>query len=235
VDQTPFDVHAEKYDAWFLRNRHVLESEKRLVRHLLGDPGRTLSVGCGSGLFEHLLRTEDGVQVDFGIEPSPEMAHVAEQRGLQVKIASAVDLPYKDGSFDTLLFNGTPSYIDDLATALREAHRVLRADGHVIMVDVPAESSYGILYRLATAIGRWDDPFLAKVTPEHPYPIEFAAAANWRTTSEKLELLADAGFTPTLIAQTLTHHPKYSNDEPEDPVDGYGRGDYVGIRARRSA
>jgi SAM-dependent methyltransferase len=232
--ERPFDAYASEYDAWFLENRNVLESEKRLVRRMLGEPGRTLSVGCGSGLFEHLLRVEDDIVIEFGIEPSAEMAKVAEHRGMRVTIGSAEDLPYDDGSFDTLLFNGTPSYIDDLAGALGEAHRVLRPGGHVVLVDVPAESSYGLLYRLAAEIGTWDDPLLAKVAPAHPYPIEFAAAANWRTTEEKIELLEAAGFTPIAFGQTLTRHPKYSNDEPEDPSEGYGRGDYVGIRAQRT-
>ena len=47
-----FDEYAPAYDAWFLENRNVLYSEINLVAHVLKNPGRTLSVGCGSGLFE---------------------------------------------------------------------------------------------------------------------------------------------------------------------------------------
>lgn len=50
-----FDEYAPAYDAWFLENRNVLYSEINLVAHVLKNPGRTLSVGCGSGLFETIL------------------------------------------------------------------------------------------------------------------------------------------------------------------------------------
>jgi predicted TPR repeat methyltransferase len=65
-----FDEYADAYDAWFLQNRQVLASEVLLLKHALGHPGRTLSVGCGSGLFESLLRREHGIEIRFGVEPA---------------------------------------------------------------------------------------------------------------------------------------------------------------------
>ena len=51
-----FDEYSDAYDAWFQRNQAILESELRLVALALGPtPGRTLSVGCGTGIFEQLL------------------------------------------------------------------------------------------------------------------------------------------------------------------------------------
>lgn len=230
-----FDEHAAAYDAWFEQNLSVLDSEVRLLRRMLGDePGDTLSVGCGSGLFEHILRTEYDIAIDQGVEPAEGMARIARFRGMEVRPGTAEELPNEDASFDTVLLNGIPSYVADLPKAFREAHRVLRPGGHVVVLDVPAESSYGLLYRLAAVVGDWDDDFLAKVAPRVPYPIEFAAAANWRTTGEKAEMLEEAGFTDLEFAQTLTRHPKFSDDAPEEPVAGYERGDYVGIRGRKA-
>ena len=51
-----FDSYANEYDAWFLENPNVLESEVRLVASTLKDGGKILSVGCGSGLFEKIIR-----------------------------------------------------------------------------------------------------------------------------------------------------------------------------------
>lgn len=233
MPQEPFDEYAEQYDAWFLKNRNILESEVLLLKHFLAVPGKTLSVGCGSGLFEHLLRTQHGIEVRYGVEPAEGMARIAEKRGLTVRRASAEKLPFEGEAFDTVILNGIPSYVEDLEQAFREAHRVLRAGGHIVVADVPAESSYGLLYRLAAVVGRWDDSFLRKVAPRHPYPVEFAASANWRTTEEKAELLGAVGFVDREYAQTLTRHPKFSNDTVEQPREGSDRGDYVAIRGRK--
>ena len=78
-----------------------------------------------------------------------------------------------------------------------------------------------------------DHPLLEGVYPPNPYPIEFVKVAAWRTTAEKVALLEAAGFGDLTFAQTLTSHPLCSNDEEEQPVEGYGKGDYVAVTARK--
>ncbi len=226
-----FDQYASAYDAWFLDNRNVLYSEVNLVASTLQDAGRVLSVGCGSGLFEKILRDEYGITVTDGIEPSEGMAAIARKRGMNVTIATAEEADFGNGDYDTLLFNGTPSYIGDLAGVVRKAYAALPAGGRIILIDVPKESSYGLLYNLAKAVGTWDHPLLEGCYPPNPYPIEFVDVAAWRTTAEKVALLREAGFTDLEFAQTLTSHPLTSNDEEEQPVEGYGKGDYVAVTA----
>jgi ubiquinone/menaquinone biosynthesis C-methylase UbiE len=233
VSEQPFDEHAAEYDSWFLKNRNVLQSEVELLAAVLRDPGRALSVGCGSGLFEMILRDSHDIDVHFGVEPAEGMAEIAEKRGMEVKLGPAENLPFDDDSFDTVLFNGTPSYIGNLQEAFEEAYRVLREGGQIVVADVPAESSYGTLYRLAAMVGTWDDDSLRAIAPAVPYPMEFAAAAKWRTTQEKLDLLEQVGFSSPETTQTLTLHPKFSDDAVESPVPGHERGDYVAIRARK--
>ena len=166
-------------------------------------------------------------------EPSEQMAEIAEKRGINVTIGTAEDLPFDDEQFDTVIYNGTPSYIDNFEKALQQAYRILKTDGHVLVLDVPKESSYAMLYNLAKETGTWDHPALEGIRPEHAYPIEFVAQANWRTTREKTDLLKKAGFTDLKFAQTLTKHPLYSNDTVEEPKEGFDCGDYVAIQARK--
>lgn len=226
-----FDEYAPAYDAWFLDNRNVLYSEVNLVASVLKDAGRVLSVGCGSGLFEKILRDERGIDIRYGIEPSEGMAAIARNRGMDVTVAKAEDADFGTNDYDTILFNGTPSYIAPLAEVIAKAFAALPEGGRIILVDVPKESSYGILYNLAKALGTWDHPLLEGAYPANPYPIEFVNAANWRTTAEKIQMLTNAGFTGLEFAQTLTAHPLNSNLVEEQPKEGYGSGDYVAITA----
>jgi ubiquinone/menaquinone biosynthesis C-methylase UbiE len=168
-----FDDYTEKYDSWFLKNMTVLESEVALLAYFLKKPGHTLSVGCGSGLFEMLLQRDHDIVIDEGIEPSEEMAEIAHNRGLKVQIGLAESMKYEQNEFDTVIFNGSPSYIKNLRQAFMEAYRVLKLGGYIVVLDVPKESSYALLYSLAKVLKTWDDPLLQGVIPENPYPIEF--------------------------------------------------------------
>lgn len=226
-----FDEYAATYDAWFLDNPNVLESEVRLVASTLRNAGRVLSVGCGSGLFEKIMRDEFGITVTDGLEPSPAMAEIARKRGMDVTEATAEEFDYPAGEYDTILFNGSPSYITDLDTVLSKVYAALKPGGRIVLVDVPKESTYGLMYNLAKALGTWDHPLLEGAYPPNPYPIEFVNVANWRTTAEKIALLEKNGFRNIESAQTLTTHPLYSDLAAEEPVPGHDRGDYVAVTA----
>jgi len=226
-----FDEYSEKYDEWFMKNEKVLLSEALLVESMLKDEkGKILSVGCGSGLFEKILR-DKGVVIEDCVEPS-EMGRIAEKRGLKVKIGYAENLPVSNESYDVILFNGVIHYLKDKRKALNELHRVLRNDGHLILCWVPGESSYGLLYRLASLLG-WEK--LSNVSPEYPYPLEFVKEGSWPTYDEVKELLESSNFKIIKTMQTLTKHPKYSNIDVETPLPGYEKGDYVCIKAKKES
>lgn len=228
-----FDNYASQYDAWFMENENVLFSELKLVAHALKQPGRTLSVGCGSGLFEMLLRHNYNIEVTNGIEPSKAMATIAEYRGMKVKIGGAEEVDFGIENYDTVIFNGSPSYISDLELSFQKAYMALKTNGRIIVVDVPKESSYALLYNLAKTLGTWQHPLLEGISPITPYPIELVKLSNWRTTAEKVDLLHKIGFGDLQFLQTLTCHPMYSNAQIEEPIDGYDKGDYVAIIGKK--
>lgn len=229
-----FDEHASLYDAWFMENTNVLLSEARLVARTLQGAKKVLSVGCGSGLFEKILREEFGIDIKYGIEPARGMAEIAIRRGMTVEIATAEDGNFGKGEFDAILFNGSPSYIADLLPVVEKAYSNLRPGGRLILIDVPKESGYGMMYNLAKAVGSWNDPLLEGVFPPNPYPIELVKAANWRTTVEKIEIMKKAGFANLEYWQTLTTHPLESDKMAEHPTEGFDKGDYVAVIGYKS-
>lgn len=231
MKDSAFDAYANDYDKWFLSNINVLKSEVALLAHFLGDPGRAISIGCGTALFETLLKKDYDIEIKEGIEPAEGMAAIAKERGLDVRIGTAEAGGYGSAEFDTVIFNGTPSYIDKLDTAFGHASKALKPGGRIVVLDVPKESSYALLYNLAKEVGDWDNFYFVGAKPPNAYPIEFVMESRWRSTPEKIDLLEQAGFSGFEFAQTLTKHPVYSDDVFEQPVAGYDCGDYVAISA----
>jgi hypothetical protein len=86
-----------------------------------------------------------------------------------------------------------------------------------------------MMYELAYLRGKHDP----EISPEHPYPIKFIKGAYWLSVHKITNLLKEAGFEDLKYVQTLTKHPKYTNDQAEKPIEGYDKGDYVVVQGRK--
>ncbi len=218
-----FEREAKDFDYWFNKNRNVFESEFLAEKKLFANSTNALSIGVGSGLFASKLGIKKGV------EPSVEIAKLATKRGIDVKIGTAENVPYGDEEFDTVLLSTVLSYSDKPLKALKEAFRVLKKEGYVIVSFLPREGSYTMLYDLAYIQGMFDP----ERAPENPYPLKFIKGAKWISIEKVKKLLREVGFIDLEYVQTLTKHPKYTNEEIEEPTEGYKKGDYVVIKARK--
>jgi ubiquinone/menaquinone biosynthesis C-methylase UbiE len=90
-----------------------------------------LEAGCGTGLILKELATlatrAEGVDISEG------MLEKARERGLTVHKASVTDLPFKDGSFDTVVSFKVLAHVPDLPKAIEEMARVTRPGGHLVL------------------------------------------------------------------------------------------------------
>jgi len=121
------------------------------------------------------------------------------------------------------------SYVKDRKKAINEAYRILEHNGHIVVSFLAREGAYSMLYDLASLRGEYDPD----TAPKAPYPLKFLKGTHWCSVSEIRQLLQEAGFVDLKYVQTLTRHPKYSNDEVEQPKEGYDKGDYIVVQGRK--
>ena len=99
-----------------------------------GARGVTLDVGCGTG--RNLPLYAAGVQV-VGVDPHPQNLARAHRRRPDVPLvqASAEALPFRDGSFETVVSGLGFCSVPDAAKGLAEVRRVLDRSGQLRMLE----------------------------------------------------------------------------------------------------
>ncbi|MFP3998769.1 MAG: class I SAM-dependent methyltransferase [Desulfobacterales bacterium] len=199
-----FDRYSDEYDKWFTKNPEKYEAELALIRGLL--PCRPdaagIEIGVGSGKFAAPL----GIKT--GVEPSAQMAARAEKQGIKVISGIAENLPLPDESFDFLLMVTTLCFLDDATGSLKEARRVLKNQGFLIVGFMDKNSELGRKYEA------------------NKEKSKFYRDASFLSSEDVLEYLKNTGFKPEIIKQTLIP------DQPDQAVlNGFGLGAFVGVRA----
>ncbi|NOR48350.1 MAG: methyltransferase domain-containing protein, partial [Methanosarcinaceae archaeon] len=135
-----FDKYAKEYDEWFDANRFAYVSEIQALKKFVPENSKGLEVGVGTGRFAVPL----GIRI--GVEPAKAMADISRKRGIEVYEAKAEKLPFDDSSFDFVLIIVTICFVQDPIQALREAKRVLKPGGYIIIGMIDKESFLGKLY-----------------------------------------------------------------------------------------
>lgn len=205
-DPSTFETHSEQYDRWFDQHPAAYRSEIAAVSRLVPADAFGVEVGVGSGRFAEPLG------VDVGIDPAAAMLERATKRGITPIRGVAEALPLGSNRFDLVLLVTTICFVDDVAASLREAQRVLRPGGDLVVGYVDADSPLGQQYGDQTA----ENPFYREAT--------------FHSTEDLQNAVQDAGFESVDFVQTVFSHSD-DMDAPDPVRAGHTDGSFVVLRA----
>ena len=180
-----FDEGSEEYDSWYRgsKGKAIFRSELLAIKTLL-PKGRGIEIGVGTGVFASEL------DIGFGLDPSMACLRLARNRGVNVVCGIGEALPFKDESFDFALYVATLCFLADPKAALKEAHRVLKPRGEIIVCFIQRDSAWGKFYLEKKAAGH-----------------RFYKHADFYTLEEVDGVLRKTGFPPQARACTLLQKP----------------------------
>jgi ubiquinone/menaquinone biosynthesis C-methylase UbiE len=199
-----FDKYAKEYDQWFDDHHVWFQSELNALDKVVPYTGYGLEIGIGSGRFA------EKCAINRGIDPSENMARIAELRGTKTFIAKAENMPFLSETFDFAVMITTVCFLDDILQSFRETARVLKPNGRFIIGMIDKDSPLGQKYQQ----NKEDNPFYRD--------------AHFHSVNEITESLENTGFGDFEYWQTLI---TASEEEPEEPQPGYGEGGFVVIKA----
>lgn len=119
---------SKHFEPWFM------PMYRKVMQQLdLSDEDMLLDAGCGSGLFSHLAIRE-GAQV-VGVDAAPGLLTIARRRNPHNNFMEEdlEALPFKDETFQVVTGFNSFQYAGKFENALKEAHRVLKPGGKLVL------------------------------------------------------------------------------------------------------
>ncbi len=134
--------------------RRWLQPPDKMIERSGIKPGMTvLDLGCGSGAFTTFMARkvgEEGKVYAVDIQPAMlqqlerKLAKIENQdiRNIELKLASAYDLPFEDESLDLVYMITVLQEIPDKGRALREIERTLKPGGILAVTELLPDPDY---------------------------------------------------------------------------------------------
>ena len=128
---------AKNYDKFW--DFYIVPSySKTLARVDLQKGSKILDLGCGTGALLKILEDRFPSSELTGIDLTEEMLAVAKQKlsdNVELLLGSASNLPFDSESFDWVIMSNVIGHLSDKKTTLKEAHRVLKNPGKIVITD----------------------------------------------------------------------------------------------------
>ena len=139
-----FDVFAKRYDAWYDRpfGKSAFTLEKACIESLCKNLRQPfLEFGVGTGRFAQALKIEYGIDVSTGV------LDFAKQKEIIVVKGMGESPPFMDSFFGGVFIVVTLCFVDEPLKVLKEAARIMKDNGAVILGLILRESPWASFYR----------------------------------------------------------------------------------------
>lgn len=113
-------------------------------------PNKLVDLACGTGDLTVALQKKLPDAEIVGLDFLPEMLELAKRKGVrQTIVADAMRLPFPNASFDCVTVAFGLRNMEDWGEALAEMSRVLKADGHLLVLEfsLPTAPILRVIYR----------------------------------------------------------------------------------------
>jgi len=201
-----FDRHYKKYDAWYDKHKFAYLSEVEALKKVIPKVGKGLEIGVGTGRFASVLG------ITMGIDPSRKMLEIASHRGVTVHWGFGENLPFWDSAFDYVAVIITLCFTKEPLKVLKEAWRVLKNNGKIIIAIVDRDSFLGKFYQEKKSL--------------------FYKQAHFFSVREIEKLLRACGFSHFIFYQTIFQLPNKMRSIVE-PQKSFGKGGFVVISGEK--
>jgi ubiquinone/menaquinone biosynthesis C-methylase UbiE len=150
-----FDTFAKDYDDWYREKlgSFVDKVQKQLIEKLAEPKAgeKALDIGSGTGNYSIWL-AKKGLEVT-AIDESREMITIAKKKAekdnfnIDLYLGKGESLPFSENSFDLVVSVTTIEFVDNPAQVLREAIRVLKPGGRLVIGVLTKDSPWGEFYQ----------------------------------------------------------------------------------------
>ncbi len=113
----------------FIKNKRL-----RLIKKYINKTDKILEIGCGSGNLLKNIACENITGLDISNKMIDECKKICPNGNFIV--GDAENLPFKNNSFDKVIISEVLYYLPDLNKAIKEAFRVLKKDGLLLITSL---------------------------------------------------------------------------------------------------